>query len=100
MMLLTLIILVLFFIWYRRSPEKMTDEMTVNGVMERMNAERPELVPIETVYIDPNGNSRFLVYNTDNYAGEVYDFNAKVGGVTRNVQSYNGTEILSEYSKA
>lgn len=92
--IILVIILVLLFMWYRRTPEYMSDEMTVNGVMERMKKERPELVPIETVYIDPNGNSRFLFYNTDNYAGEIHDFNPKVG-VSRNIQSINN----SQYSK-
>ena len=97
-MLMIILAIVIYLIWSRRSPEKMSDEMTVKGVMERMNAERPELVPIETVYIDPNGNSRFLFYNTDNYAGEIHDFNAKVG-VSRNIQSFNDDQNLSEYSK-
>ena len=97
-MLVIIVLLVLFFIWYKRSPAKMSDTMTIQGVMKRMAEERPELVPIETVYIDPNGNSRFLFYNTQNYSGEIKDFNAKVA-VSRNIQSFNDDQNLSEYSK-
>lgn len=99
MMLVLIVLLVLIYIWYQRSPTQMSDTMTIQGVMKQMAEERPELVPIETVYIDPNGNSRFLFYNTENYSGEIKDFNAKVG-VSRNIQSFNDDQKLSEYSKA
>jgi hypothetical protein len=82
MLLLVAIFVLILFVYYNRRVEKMTDEQTVDSVMTSIRTTRPELYPIETVYIDPNGNSRFLFFNMDTYAGELYDY-SKDQGVKR-----------------
>lgn len=84
-MLLVFIALFILTVIYwntNRRVERMTDEETVNTVMSAIRTNRPELYPIETVYIDPNGNSRFLFLNMDTYAGELHDY-SKTGGFVR-----------------
>lgn len=81
-----------------RTVEKFTDEQTVSKVLDEVRKVRPELVPIETMYIDPDGSSRFLFLNTDTYAGEVYDYSKKQG-VIRDVQGINDKPKLYDYVK-
>lgn len=96
-LVIALILVVVFFLYTRRT-ENMTDAQTVNSVIDAVRAERPELVPIETMYIDPNGSSRFMFFNTDTYAGEVIDF-SKVSGTVKNVQGINDKPKLFDYVK-
>ena len=88
------LLVILYFMW--RRPEGMTDEKTVDQLVSEVRAQRPELVPIETIYIDPNGSSRFMFLNTDTYAGEVIDF-SKTAGVVKNVQGINEKPNLYDY---
>lgn len=92
---LTLLVLLVL---YWRKPEYMTDEQTVNSVIDTVRAQRPELVPIQTMYIDPDGSSRFMFLNTDTYAGEVIDV-SKRSGVIKNVQGINEKPNLFDYVK-
>lgn len=94
---IALILLVVVYMYWRR-PEKMTDAQTVNSVIESVRAQRPELVPIETMYIDPNGSSRFMFFNTDTYAGEVIDFSTRTG-IVKNIQGINEKPKLYDYVK-
>ena len=71
-----IILLVLLGYWWWRSQryENMTDVQHIKTVLGEINAKRPELYPIETLYIEPDGRSRFMMLNTDTYAGELYDY--------------------------
>lgn len=69
------IILVLFAWWWvTRKEERMSDEQHIQTVLGEITSKRPELYPIETLYIEPDGRSRFMMLNTDTYAGELYDY--------------------------
>lgn len=81
-----------------RAPEKYTDEQMVTKVLQEVKNVRPELVPIETMYIDSDGSSRFLFLNTDTYAGEVYDYSKKKG-VIRDVRGIDDKPKLYDYVK-
>ncbi len=94
---IALFVLVALIIYWRR-PEYMTDVQTVNSVIDNVRAQRPELVPIQTMYIDPDGSSRFMFFNTDTYAGEVIDF-SKSSGVVKNMQGINDKPKLFDYIK-
>jgi hypothetical protein len=82
LVLIAFFILVVMYLNTTRRVENMTDEQTVDTVMSSIRSSRPELYPIETVYIEPNGNSRFLFLNMDTYAGELYDY-SKTGGAVK-----------------
>ena len=98
MYLVLALILVLLVYFFYRKPEYMEDAQTVNSVIASVRAERPELVPIETMYIDPDGSSRFMFFNTDTYAGEVIDFSKRTG-VVKNIQGINEKPKLFDYVK-
>lgn len=96
---LTIVFLIGAWLFTRiRTVEKFTDEQTVNKVIDEVRKVRPELAPIETMYIDPDGSSRFLFLNTETYAGEVYDYNKKQG-VIRDMQGINDKPKLYDYVK-
>ncbi len=81
-----------------RKVEKLSDEQTITNVVSEIRKVRPELVPIETMYIDPDGSSRFMFFNTETYAGEVYDYSKKTG-LVRDVQGISDKPILYDYVK-
>lgn len=95
------VIVILVAAWIvvsNRKVEKLTDEQNVISVVDQVQKIRPELVPVQTMYIDPDGSSRFLFLNTDTYAGEVYDF-SKNTGLTRDIQGINDKQNLYDYVK-
>ena len=92
------VLVVAWIIAKTRKVEKMTDEKVVNNVIKEIRRARPELMPIETMYIDPDGSSRFLFINTETYAGEIYDYSKK-SGVIRDVQGISDKPILYDYVK-
>ena len=96
-----IVVLGLFVVWYvsTRKTEKMTDRKTVESVIQSVRSVRPELVPIETLYIDPDGTSRFMFFNTNTYAGEIYDYNS-THGIIRDIQGINEKPKLYDYVKA
>ena len=95
----SIVVLIVSLIFLKtRKVEKMTDEKVVDSVIKKIRSVRPELVPIETMYIDPDGSSRFLFLNTDTYAGEIYDYSKKTG-VMRDVQGISDKPILYDYVK-
>lgn len=98
MYVLIAILLLLVFIYYGRKPEKMTDAQTVNSIVDMVQAKRPELVPVQTMYIDPNGSSRMMFLNTDTYAGELVDI-SKETGIVRNIQGIDNKPNLFDYIK-
>lgn len=93
-----LVILLILLYLYTRTTEKMTDVKSVNSIVESVQAKRPELVPIQTMYIDPNGSSRMMFLNTNTYAGEIVDF-SKQTGVVKNVQGIDNKPNLFDYIK-
>lgn len=72
--LILLIVVIVYLWWANRKVEPMSDEQHIKSVLGQINAKRPELYPIETMYIEPDGRSRFMMLNTDTYAGELYDY--------------------------
>jgi hypothetical protein len=59
----------------------------IENIIEAVQAKSPNLMPIETVFINPvtsfqGGdvvNTRMMFYNTDKYSGEQLDIQAQVG---------------------
>lgn len=96
---ITIVLLIAVWLFTQtRRVEKMTDESVVENVVSQIRKVRPELYPVETMYIDPDGSSRFLFLNTDTYAGEVYDY-SKNTGVVRDVRGINDKQNLYDYVK-
>lgn len=94
-----IVVLVLGWIYTRtRRVEKLTDEKIVTNIVEEIQKIRPELVPVETMYIDTDGSSRILFLNTDTYAGEVYDYSKK-SGLIKDIQGINDKQNLYDYVK-
>lgn len=96
--LVGIVIFLVFLYYYGRTSERMTDAQSVNSIVDSIQAQRPELVPIQTMYIDPNGSSRMMFLNQDTYAGELVDF-SKETGVVRNVQGIDNKPNLYDYIK-
>lgn len=68
--LVALVIFIMYWIWKNQRVEN----LTVKDVLGDIREKRPELYPIETMYMDSDGRSRFMMFNTDTYAGELYDY--------------------------
>jgi hypothetical protein len=94
LILVAIFILVALYWTTNRRVENMTDEQTIDTVISSVRTSRPELYPIETVYVEPNGNSRVLFLNMDTYAGELYDY-SKTGGTVK----YDNGEYTQERRK-
>lgn len=76
MLSVIIVLVIIVAIWWllNRKTEKMSDAEHIMSILDKVKESRPELYPIETMYVEPNGTSRFMMLNTDTYAGELYDY--------------------------
>jgi len=93
LVVLILVLMILFFIWNRKqevstySVEDAVQELAVSpeitqAILSKALKDRPELVPIDTVFINPKSDgeyhARIMFFNTEHYFGVQYDILAKV----------------------
>ncbi len=71
MWLLVALLALVGFWWWRT---QRVEPMTVTDILGDIQRTRPELYPINTISMEPDGRSRFMMYNLDTYAGELYDY--------------------------
>lgn len=72
MWLLVALLVVIGFWWWRT--QRVEGMMTVTDILGDIQQKRPELYPINTISMESDGRSRFMMYNLDTYAGELYDY--------------------------
>ncbi len=68
------ILLVVLFVLYWWWSSRRVETMKVVDILGDIQQKRPELYPINTLYMDTDGKARFMMLNTNTYAGELYDY--------------------------
>lgn len=101
MWIVAILIVVLIFMWpvitrqseTKRGPSDF-DGSTVQKILESFQKKEPKLVPINTVYVNADGDSKLKsrIMFLDGYKGVQYDIVSDSSG---NVQSYERTSVSS-----
>jgi len=93
LVVLALAVLILFFIWNKRTPKSEyaagdvnltapVPPLIVQAIIEKVQSMKPNMAPIDTLFVNiqPDGsyNSRIMFFDTKHFLGTQYDISAKV----------------------